>query len=161
MNSTHTRPSLRLLIAATAVLALLGLLIAGFLESSKDETTGLAAPKTARDDVSAKRSTGTPESGSSIAVAPEPNPPTDDFAPGERERRVERSASITLAAPEDNLDEAARGVARVAERRRGFITSSTLSTGEDGANGGTFELRVPSRELSAALADLGDLGSVR
>ncbi|MBA2507054.1 MAG: DUF4349 domain-containing protein [Thermoleophilaceae bacterium] len=93
-------------------------------------------------------------------ILPEPVPPPgEDFADGERQRRVERSASITLAAGEDDIGKAAAGIARVAEQRKGYIVSSDLSTGEDGASG-SFELRVPARELIAAMADLGDLATV-
>jgi hypothetical protein len=84
------------------------------------------------------------------------------FAPGRRERLVQRSASLTLAAPDDRLDRVAADVARVTDRYRGFVLSSSLSTGDEGAvTGGTFQLRIPAARLQPALADLAELGQVR
>lgn len=84
------------------------------------------------------------------------------FAPGQRDRRIERSATLTLAAPADELDRVAQQVNAVTERHRGFVLSSSLTTGEEGAtSGGTFELRIPAARLQAALADLAELGQVR
>ncbi len=82
-----------------------------------------------------------------------------DFAPGER-RRVERLASLVLAAPADRLDRVAEGVATVTDRYRGFVLSSSFATGDD-APDGSFELRIPARSLQPALRDLAELGEVR
>ena len=64
---------------------------------------------------------------------PWPRAAPSDFAPG-RERRIERSASLTLAAPGDRLDRVADGIVTVTERYRGFVLSSSLShrRGRDG-----------------------------
>lgn len=84
------------------------------------------------------------------------------FAPGTRDRRIERSASLTLAAPADELDDVATAVTRVTERHRGFVLRSSLTTGDEGATtGGDFELRIPASRLQPALADLSELGQVR
>jgi hypothetical protein len=84
------------------------------------------------------------------------------FAPGRSDRRIERSATLTLAAPADELDRVAEQVNAVTERHRGFVLRSSLATGEEGAtSGGTFELRIPAARLQAALADLAKLGQVR
>jgi hypothetical protein len=95
----------------------------------------------------------------SVAAPPSP-PAADDFAPG-RERRIERSASLTLAAPGEELQRVADAIAGVAERHRGFVLRSSVTSGEDGASGGSFELRVPADRLRPALRDLGDLATVR
>lgn len=84
------------------------------------------------------------------------------FAPGVRERRIERSATLTLAAPAERLDRVAAAIASVTERHRGFVLRSSLSTGGGGATtGGDFELRIPAARLQPALADLAELGQVR
>jgi len=86
-------------------------------------------------------------------------PPT---APGESRRRVARSASLTLAAPDERLDAVADGVTRTVERRGGFVLDSSLSLGEDASTaGGSFDLRVPARRLRATIGELAALGSVR
>jgi hypothetical protein len=96
-------------------------------------------------------------------VPPPGNPPRrPGFVPGERDRRIERSATLTLAAPGDELDEVAAGIASVTDRHRGFVLDSTLATGDEGATtGGDFELRIPAARLDAALSDLAKLGQVR
>ena len=85
----------------------------------------------------------------------------DGFAPGQAERRIERTASLTLAAPEERIDTVADGVVAVADRHRGFVVTSQTSSGEDEAPGGSFDLRVPVDELRATLSDLAALGTVR
>jgi len=97
---------------------------------------------------------------SAPAIPPGP-PPERGFAPGERERRIERSASLTLAAPEDRLDGVADGIVRLTDRFHGFVLRSSLSTGAEGTTGGDFELRIPAERLQAALGELSKLGEVR
>ncbi len=107
------------------------------------------------------------ESESRESVAPdaiEPVPPPTSgggIAPGERTRRVERTARLTLAAPRDDLDRVADKVVGVTERRGGFVLSSSLETGDEGTDGGEFDLRVPATELRATLRELSKLGTVR
>jgi hypothetical protein len=68
---------------------------------------------------------------------------------------------VTLGAPEEDLAEVAAGIPDVAERRQGFVLRSSVTTGDEGVGGGSFELRVPVAELDATLADLADLGQVQ
>lgn len=79
----------------------------------------------------------------------------------QQDRQVERSAYITIGAPEDKLADAARGVADTARRHGGFVLSSSMTVGERTSGGGQFELRVPVDQLDATLDDLSDLGEVR
>lgn len=102
-----------------------------------------------------------PGRGTQLAT-PVPPPSRPGFAPGTRDRRIERSAGLTLAAPDDRLDKVAADIAAVTDRYRGFVLSSSLATGDEGATtGGSFELRIPAARLDAALADLAKLGQVR
>jgi uncharacterized protein DUF4349 len=99
--------------------------------------------------------------GTQLAV-PVPPAPRPSFAPGTRDRRIERSATLTLAAPDERLDKVAADIAAVTDRYRGFVLSSSLATGDEGVTtGGTFELRIPAARLDAALTDLAKLGQVR
>jgi len=94
-------------------------------------------------------------------AAPEPVPPSDGggFTPG-REQRIERSASLTLAAPADELDAVADRIVAVADRHRGFVLRSSVTSGDESA-GGNFELRIPVGDLRPALRELSALGDVR
>jgi hypothetical protein len=95
------------------------------------------------------------------AIAPgEPPPGGGGFAPGRRDRRIERSISMTLEAPDEEIPEVASGVTEVTSRHGGFVLSSTLNSDEEGASG-FFELRIPAGRLRAALADLAGLATVR
>lgn len=102
----------------------------------------------------------TSDSRQSRAPASTAPPPVEELASGAPRRRIERSASLTLAAPGDEIDSTAERIVAVTDRLRGFVLSSSVSTGEDG-EGGRFELRVPAARLAVALKDLSALGDVR
>jgi hypothetical protein len=84
-----------------------------------------------------------------------------DFSLAPAARRVERDVQLTIATPQDKLQQTADGVGTVAESHHGFVSSSHVTTGDAGASGGSFELRVPQRELQATIADLSKLGELR
>lgn len=94
-------------------------------------------------------------------LAPAPPAGRGGFAPGERDRRIERSASLTLAAPADRLDRVADRIVRLTDRHDGFVLRSSLSTGDEGTTGGEFELRIPAVRLQAAIGELSKLADVR
>jgi hypothetical protein len=77
-----------------------------------------------------------------------------------RNRMIERSASLTLAARPRDVDKVAAGVLRVTDAVGGFVRNSTVASSTDGG-GGTFELRIPTARLNRALADLSQLARVR
>jgi len=83
------------------------------------------------------------------------------FAPGRRERRVERTGSLTLAAPDERIEQVADDIVRIVDRHRGIVLSSSVSTGENASGGGTFSLRVPIGDLSETMRELSALGEVR
>jgi hypothetical protein len=99
-----------------------------------------------------------PGAGSTQAIVPAP--PGGGFAPGERARKIERSIGLELEAPADELARVADQVTAVTNRHGGFVLTSSLSTGNEGA-GGDFELRIPSNSLRPALRDLSGLATVR
>ena len=130
-----------LLAGATAVLAI-ALVTAGVLSGDEqDDPAGVAvqpAPTTA-----------------------EPDPAQSQEAAGSQVRRVERSAQMTIAAPGDEFQQMADGVGRIAEAHGGYVVRSSVTTGDEPARGGSFELRIPTKQLETALAELGRLGDVR
>ncbi len=93
------------------------------------------------------------------ALSQPPTVPGTGFAPGRRERRIERSISMTLMAPDDEIPQAADDVNRVTARHGGFVLRSELDTG-DGGSTGSFELRIPSGRLQGALRDLAQIATV-
>ncbi len=105
-----------------------------------------------------KRSAPAPRSFEQQAL---PSSSDRGFAPGRENRRIERSASLTLAAPEERLEEVANDIIAVTDRYDGFVLRSSVSSGEEGASTGDFELRIPASRLQPALRDLSQLGDVR
>jgi hypothetical protein len=102
------------------------------------------------------------EAGPGAATVAPDNPGAGrGVAPREPRRRIERSAELTLAAPEDRLERVADQIIRVTDRHGGFVLRSSVSTGDDSDEGGTFDLRIPAASLQAALGDLSKLGNVR
>jgi hypothetical protein len=91
-----------------------------------------------------------------------PSPPVDQgFVPGSR-RSVQRSAFLTLAAPSNELGNVANGIVSVTDRYRGFVMHSSVTSAEQAQPaGGTFDLRIPVRNLQAALRDFSQLADVR
>jgi Domain of unknown function (DUF4349) len=87
-------------------------------------------------------------------------PPDGGFAPGQRNRKIERSVGLELEMPVDQMARVAEQVTSVTNRHGGFVLSSSVSTGGDSA-GGDFELRIPSARLRPALRDLAALADVR
>ena len=95
--------------------------------------------------------TGPASRGFAFLMAPDLDP---------ENRRVARSAEVTLAAPEKRLREVADGVVAVTGRHHGFVQHEDISTGVPQA-GGELDLRVPVGELDATLRDLSGVADVR
>jgi len=89
----------------------------------------------------------------------EQSPNRSGFAPGQPNRRIERSVSLELDVPADEMARVAEEVTAVTNRHGGFVLSSSVDTGED-AGGGDFSLRIPSERLRPALRDLAGLAPV-
>jgi Domain of unknown function (DUF4349) len=105
----------------------------------------------------ADRSGGGDDAG---AVAPaQPLPRDQGFAPGQRDRKIERSFSMELDVPLDEMARVADEVTAVTNRHGGFVLNSSVSSGEDGG-GGDFSLRIPADRLRPALRDLAELAPV-
>jgi hypothetical protein len=140
--------------AAASLLIVVGvaLSLSGGDREGGDGARPLAAPATTGDAAESR------------SVAPAPNQaagPAARVAPGERERRIERSAELTLAAPEDRLDRVADQIVQITDRHRGFVLRSSVASGDDSTRGGSFDLRIPAASLQRALRDLSQLGNVR
>lgn len=111
---------------------------------------GIAASLQGGDERSVNDFSGRP--------APSPQLKLGSTQPG---RAIERSAALTLAAPGDELDSVADRVIAITDRYRGFVARSSVTSGDDAASGGTFELRIPADSLRPAIRDLSALAHVR
>lgn len=109
---------------------------------------GAAAPEAAADSS---------ESGAAVAPAPVP---TEDPALGRERRSVERSATLDLTVPADEVQSTADAVVRATDRVGGIVQTSSINVGEGTPGEARFELRVPSDKLDEALAAYSKLGSV-
>jgi hypothetical protein len=140
-----------LFIAATAVLS------SGVLDSGNGN--GGPAPAAKYPD-RVLPSSPAPAGGEAAPAQALASPATDSF-PRARGRQVEHSTSLTLAAPRDEIEDTADRAIEVTDRHGGFVMNSRVSGGEGPDVGALLELRIPSRRLTAALADLSELGHVR
>jgi Domain of unknown function (DUF4349) len=88
---------------------------------------------------------------------------TAEIGPGGR--KVAQKVDLQLSTAPEEFRDAADGVLDVVADHRGFVVSSSVSGGDPGVPGAQpgradFRLKVPARELPAALAALSDLGHV-
>jgi hypothetical protein len=177
------RPRMTALAAACSML--LALIVAvslggrGSSESSSSSST-IAASPTAPDQsaasgggavqesapAAAQRKAAVPQSSLSAgtaadsAIAPSPVPPAPSGFVGGRNRKVERSAALTLAAPKDKLSDVGDQIIAVTDRYRGFVMRSSVTSAGEQTSTGSFDLRIPVRSLRPALRDLSALADV-
>ena len=121
-----------------------------------------AAEDSARSSSSESDSSGGAEPQSALAPGSVP-PAPDQGSPGSDgrdNRRVERSASLTLATRPRDIDAVSKRIQEVTSAQGGFVVSSTVRSSRHGG-GGEYELRIPTRNLDAAMAELSRLGNVR
>jgi hypothetical protein len=155
------RPPKVVLAGAASIVATVAVVISLQSSESQPEMSGLSDGAA---DISAlpEESASAPRAAPGSAIAPaSPVSPDGGFVPGAEDRRIERSASLTLAAPDDRLEDVANDIIAVTDRYDGFVLRSSVSTGEEGASTGDFELRIPASRLQPALRDLSKLGDVR
>jgi hypothetical protein len=142
-------------LAATAVLLTPVVLAAALIDTGGDDSdAGSAGMGAVQEDSGggAASSEAAPDSGALSRGS------AGDPASDARDRRdVQRSASLTLAAPSREIDSVASDAGRVAADLGGFVASSSISS----TDGGRLDLRVPSARLDTAIQRLSKLGDVR
>lgn len=128
---------------------------AGAVAESETQTSAGTAKSTAED---AQALTG-PTSPPASVLPSEPAPRT---APSETksQRQVERSASLTIAANEGDVQATADRIVQTTARLGGYVAQSSVSVrGRSGS--ASLTLRVPTAKLDEAMAALARLGKVR
>lgn len=183
VRPTITIPKLRYpAFAGAAASALLALMVSLAIVNNKDGSDKPSQPVVADKPVVAESETlfdtqehesrqRDPAGGGAVAEStalvpstalPEPVPPNEGkVAPNRRDRKVEQTAQLSLAADPGDFDQIADDIFAVAQRRNGFVLRSSFTQGEDGASAGTFELRVPAAQLQSTLSDLSRVATVR
>jgi hypothetical protein len=73
------------------------------------------------------------------------------------ERSVQRSATITLAAPRREIDGVASQIGNVTANLGGFVARSSVTS----SRGGSLQLRIPSDKLDTAIQRLSKLAKIR
>jgi hypothetical protein len=126
--------------------------------SAGDSSTLQAAPGSGSAGAeSAPAAKAAPSTGVGV---PAPVQPAPGGFVGGGNRRVERSAALVLAPSKDKLNEVGDQVIAVTDRYRGIVQSSSVTSAGD-ASSGSFDLRIPVRNLQPALRDLSALADVK
>ena len=147
--------------AAATLVLVIGVALSVSGGSETDDAQPLSAASAPESAPPPADSLARQSSGGGNDTVPPSGAGSGRVAPGEEQRRIERTASLTLAAPEDQLDRVADSIVRVTDRYQGFVLSSSVSSGDGSESGGSFELRIPAGSMRDALGDLSKLGHVR
>ncbi len=121
------------------------------------------APEAAGDALGKRSDLASPPTS---AVVPE-EPSLKSIAPSrgrssdaQRTRQQVSNARLTLGAAPGEIEEVADGAIRIADRYKGFVASSQVTSGDGTQGGASIELRIPSANVADAIADLSKLGHV-
>jgi hypothetical protein len=99
---------------------------------------------------------------SASSAATSSAPPAGVGAPGAPARQVERSATLDVGVAPSAIESKAHQVFTLVSSMGGYVRQSNVSSGGGPAQGGaSFDVRVPSANLSNAIAALSGLGRVR
>ena len=134
----------------------------GAVSSSQSGAADQSRSATPKSADSGGGTLGTIESSPPAILPPEPFPTDPGESLDRTVRRVERRATLSLAVPGDKVQGAATKVITVTDGVGGIVLTSSIADGTDaGGSGATFELRIPTNRLGAALARLSAIGTVR
>jgi hypothetical protein len=112
---------------------------------------------TTEEPASAAKSTQTRTSGSSPSLAGA----SGSSAPAASARQVERAASLDIGVAPTSIEATAHQVFTLVSGSGGYVRQSNVSSGGPGQGGASFDLRIPSSNLTHAMAALSALGHVR
>jgi hypothetical protein len=76
-------------------------------------------------------------------------------------RLLERTSTLDIGVAQDSVQSAAQRVFTLASAFGGYVKQSNVSSGGSGQGGASFDVRLPSANLAAAIAALSHLGLVR
>jgi Domain of unknown function (DUF4349) len=129
--------------------------------AGSDSAGSTAAPAQGRSGATEQSAPSQKAIAPSSGVAlPTPVPPAPGGFVGGGNRKVEQSAALVLAAPKDKLSDVGDQVIAVTDRYRGIVLQSSVTSSDQGSSG-SFDLRIPVRNLRSALRDLSALADVQ
>jgi hypothetical protein len=82
-------------------------------------------------------------------------------APGSAARQVERTSTLDVGVAPGAVQATAQRVFTLVSAFNGYVRQSSVSSGGVGQSGASFDVRLPSASLAAAIAALSHLGHVR
>lgn len=149
----RARRPLRWLLAPASGLAvaMVVALLVVVLPRGGDDGDGASSAESGASVVSAAPEAAAPSAG--VAA-----PPAASRAGGGR-RFVERTTSLSLSTPADDLRDVANGIVRETKDAGGVVDASSVSASGDGGTA-SFTLRIPSDRLAGAVKALSGLGDV-
>jgi hypothetical protein len=115
-------------------------------ESTEERSAAPSAGATAQED-RALVPLGVPNPGGTISPSTSP-------------RRVQRTVSLALSVPGDELQSTADDVVATVDRFGGIVASSSIGSDDGSGASASFDLRIPTERLDGALAALSKLGHV-
>jgi hypothetical protein len=162
--SMPLRPAL-----ATALTALVAVAVAVPLAVSGGARHTQAIPKTSENFGRAT------SAGSALAAPAESTLHGDLKAPGAgtsssaaapnagraESRRIERGATLDVGVAPSSIESTSKQVFTIVSSLGGYVRQSNVSSGAPGQGAASFDVRVPSSNLSRAIAELSQLGHVR
>jgi hypothetical protein len=155
--------------AGLALAAILAVTLTVSLSDSGDGRTARPLPEKAQPGlVEAKPAGGgTAHSDSATPATRAPGAvpgtaaPQASGAPGAASRQVERTSTLDVGVAPDSIQSASQRVFTLVSTLGGYVRQSSVSSGDPGQGGSTFDIRVPSSRVAAAIAALAHLGHVR
>ena len=132
----------------------------GSTGSASGGSTASESADSVRSGGGVDQSTTVPEPQTALAAPPVPDRPGSPGSDGRANRKVERSASITLAARPRDIDTVSARIQDVTRQQGGFVVTSSVNSSRRGGHG-EFRLRIPTRNLDATMSALSGLGAVR
>ncbi|MCW3069401.1 MAG: protein kinase [Solirubrobacterales bacterium] len=156
------KPRRRALLALPA----LGLAVAVVLLAILLPGTGGPGPQPRATNAPSKAVFGAAQAGPAVApdraaLQPAPAPTAGPSAPGEQARQVERTSTLDVGVAPGNVQATAQRVFTLVNAFSGYVRQSNVNSGPSGQGGATFDVRLPSSNLAAAIASLSHLGHVR
>jgi hypothetical protein len=157
-------PLKRLRLALPALSAGLAVLLAVALTVSLSHSSRGRVAKPAQSSGAAQP---VPSKGAAVQRGPLVSAPASGAGgaavagPAGANRLLERTSTLDVGVTQDSIQAAAQRVFTLASAFGGYVKQSNVSSGAVGQGGASFDVRLPTSNLAAAIAALSHLGHVR